>query len=318
MARRLFPEALDDEAYQRVVRDDAAFADGIRRIAETLGVNARAERFADGSLPVYALGPELVLKLYPPFHPAEAEREAAFLATLDAKLPIPTPKLFALGALDGWQYVLMSRLRGEPLVTVIPRLSRADLRRLSTKLGEALRTLHALRDERLEPSRVEWRTFIQQQRSTTSALQGKRNLASRWLEQIPDFLADECALLESAEAQSPLHTEVMREHLLVERVNGEYELSGLFDFEPSMVGAPEYEFASVGVFFSCGDPELLRAVLVAYGYADRDLNHALERRLFAYALLHRYSNLAWYLERIPPKEKLTRLDELASHFFGIE
>jgi hygromycin-B 7''-O-kinase len=318
VTKRLFPEAPNAEAFERVWRDDAAFSDGVRCIAETLGVNARAERFAGGSLPVYALGPELVLKLYPPFYTGEAAREAAFLAVLDQQLPISTPKLHALGALDGWDYVLMSRLRGEPLVTVLPELSRADQRRLSTKLGEALRVLHALRDERLEPTRVEWRAFVQTQKSKTLALQEKRHLAPRWLEQIPDFLDAECGALEAAVADSPLHTEVMREHLLVERVNGAYELSGLFDFEPAMIGAPEYEFASVGVFFSCGDPVLLRDVLVAYGYSHPDLNHALERRLLTYALLHCYSNLAWYLDRIPPNENVTRLDELAAHFFGID
>ena len=316
--RRLLPEASNAEAFQRVVRDDAALADGVRRIAETLGVNARAERFADGSLPVYALGPELVLKLYPPLYAGEAEREAAFLAALNGKLPLPTPKLHARGALEGWGYVLMSRLRGTPLVTTIPHLSRAGLRRLSTKLGEALRALHALRDARLEPWRVPWRAFVQTQKTTTSSLQEKKNLAPHWLEQIPDFLDAECDALEAAEAESPLHTEVMREHLLVERVNGDYELSGLWDFEPSMLGAPEYEFAAVGTFFSCGDPELFRDVLIAYGFPARDLNHALERRLLAYALLHRYSNLAWYLERIPPPANVTTLDALASHFFGVE
>ena len=318
VARRLFPEVLDAEAFERVARDDAAFADGVRCIAETLGVSARAERFAGGSLPVYALGPELVLKLYPPFHSDEAEREAAFLEALHGKLPIATPKLHALGTLEGWDYVLMGRLRGVALVSAIPDIDRAGLRRLAGNLGEALAALHALRDERLEPSRVEWRAFVQDQRNTTLALQEKRKLAPQWLEQIPEFLASECDALAAAKAESPLHTEVMREHLLVERVHGSFELSGLFDFEPSMIGAAEYEFASIGVFFSCGDRELLRDVLVAYGTSNRDLNHALERRLLAYALLHRYSNLAWYLERIPPPESVTQMDELASHFFGVE
>ena len=139
--RRLLPEANDAETFERVVRNDAAFADGVRRIAETLGVNARAERFADGSRPVYALGPELVLKLFAPFDAGEAEREAAFLAALNGRLPIPTPKLHARGALEGWEYVLMGRLHGERLVTAAPRIPRAGLRRLATKLGEALRIL---------------------------------------------------------------------------------------------------------------------------------------------------------------------------------
>jgi hypothetical protein len=50
-----------------------------------------------------------------------------------------------------------------------------------------------------------------------------------------------------------LHTEIMREHLLVTPHADGWSLSGLFDFEPAMRGAREYEFASVGLFVSRGD-----------------------------------------------------------------
>jgi hypothetical protein len=49
-----------------------------------------------------------------------------------------------------------------------------------------------------------------------------------------------------------------------------------------MVGAPEYELASVGLFLSCGEPKLLRRVLLSYGYAEDALDEALEHRLLAY------------------------------------
>src|SRR5437867_1246774 len=101
-------------------------------------------------------------------------------------------------------------------------------------------------------------------------------------------------------ARSLLHTEIMREHLLVEETRDGFRLSGLFDFEPAMVGAPEYELASVGVFFSAGDPTLLRTLLLAYGLGEDELSPNLSRRALAYALLHRYSNLSWYLTRVPP------------------
>jgi hygromycin-B 7''-O-kinase len=84
----------------------------------------------------------------------------------------------------------------------------------------------------------------------------------------------------------------------------------LFDFEPAMRGAREYEFASLGLFVSCGDAGFLRRTLTAYGYRPDDLDEPLQRRLLAYALLHRYSSLAWYLTRLPAPKKPT-LDALA-------
>jgi hygromycin-B 7''-O-kinase len=200
---------------------------------------------------------------------------------------------------------------------VAPRIERAGLRRLAEKLGETLRVLHAIRDERLLAWRPEWSALMRKRKTTTLALQKKRELPSEWLEQIPEFLEAECGAIEKAPAESPLHTEVMREHLLVEERSGEWTFSGLFDFEPATVGAPEYEFPAVGLFFSCGDRELFRDVLVAYGYRRPALDHAFERRMFALMLLHEYANLPWYLDRIPPPPKLERLDQLATHFFGV-
>ena len=107
----------------------------------------------------------------------------------------------------------------------------------------------------------------------------------------------------------------MREHLLVTEAAGEWALSGLFDFEPAMRGAPEYELAAVGVFVSCGEPRYLRALLRAYGYRDDELDERLARRLLGYAIVHRYSHLRWYLERLPALDAPT-LDALARRGWG--
>ena len=314
---RTFPDVRNVEEFARIVRDEGALGPGVTRLVAELGVRERPERFATGSLPVYALGRELVLKLYAPYDHGEAEREARFLDVLDGRLPIATPTLHARGELDGWGYVLMGRLTGELLVTACSRIDHAELCALAADLGMALRTLHAIRDERLATDRVHWRALVGERRRSTLALQAKRGLSPEWLEQLPDFLDEECPLLENAADESPLHTEVMREHLFVERRNGSWVLSGLFDFEPSIVGPAEYDFSAVGLFVSCGERELLRHVLSAYGYGAHELDHALERRFLAYALLHQYSNLSWYLSRIPPPAHVTELDALASHFFGV-
>jgi hygromycin-B 7''-O-kinase len=316
LTRRLFPEAPDLDAFVGVVRDDAVLAGGVARICDVLGVRARAERFPGGSRPVYALGDELVLKLYAPYDADEAARESAFLEVLHGRLPIATPKLHAVGALEGWSYVMMGRLRGELLVTAWPRIERAGQRELSRELGESLRTLHAIIDQRLERERVDFRALLQKQKETAVEQQQKRGLSEPWLEQIPEFLASEWPKLERAPAQAALHTEVMREHLFVEKRGEKWRISGLFDFEPAMIGAAEYEFAAIGVFVSCGDRELLREVLRGYGYAEGEMGPELERRFFAYALLHRYSNLTWYLSRLPPPAGAKRLEHLAAHFFG--
>ena len=56
------------------------------------------------------------------------------------------------------------------------------------------------------------------------------------------------------------------------------------------------EFASVGLFVTCGDGRLLRRLLLAGGRPAAELDgDDLACRLMAHALLHRYSSLRWYL-----------------------
>ena len=57
---------------------------------------------------------------------------------------------------------------------------------------------------------------------------------------------------------------------------------------------------------------LLRALLDAYG-AEVDVE--LPLRIMAYTLLHRYSNLRWYLERLPVPDEVCDFESLARSWF---
>ena len=104
-----------------------------------------------------------------------------------------------------------------------------------------------------------------------------------------------------------LHTEVMREHLMVSP--GTWTLSGLLDFEQAMTGDRAYEFVTVGLLVSRCDPRLLGRILAAYG---RNFD---PRELLAYTLLHAQSNLPESLKEFPAPPEPT-LDSLALAWFG--
>src|SRR6266511_2819299 len=140
--------------------------------------------------------------------------EHRVLQAIHRRLPIPTPGVEHAGELEGWGYLLMERLHGQPLTTA-------------------------------------WPLFLAQQRAGCVDHQRAAGLHGAWLEQIPAFL--DSATLDPVPRPVLLHTEVMREHLLVTPHPDGWSLSGLLDFEPAMRGAREYEFAAVGLFVSRGD-----------------------------------------------------------------
>ncbi|MGH8917680.1 MAG: phosphotransferase, partial [Acidimicrobiales bacterium] len=158
----------------------------------------------------------------------------------------------------------------------------------------------------------DWSTFLTGQRDQALAHHRATKLDEHWVAQIPEFLE---AVDLGEPATVPLHTEFMRDHLMVTREGDGWRPTGLFDFEPALRGAAEYDFVAVGLFVSGGDAGFLRRLLLAYGYRPDDLGEEFARRCLAYALLHVYSNFRWYLDILPAPPEPT-LDALATAWWG--
>ena len=302
-------------AWPELLRDDAALAAGLAALCARHGLaGLPVRRYDSGSLPVYAIGAGHVLKLFPPHEESHASVEARVLVALHAALPIPTPRLLGVERVNGWHCVLMSQLRGQRAVDVWPALPATARDRLADALGAGVAALHALDTTALADLTPRWEDFLPAQLASAVERQRAHGLDAYWLERLPEFLH---AWMPPPDARrSLLHTELMREHLMLEEGRDGWQWSGLFDFEPAMVGAPEYELASLGIFVACGDGRFLRRALLAYGYHADALGPPLQCRLMAYTLLHRYSNLPWYLERLPADAAVT-LEALAARWWPL-
>ncbi|MFH8486033.1 phosphotransferase family protein [Streptomyces longisporoflavus] len=306
----MLPAVETDEQWDLIVPDDAVMRPGVEDLCRRLGLNgAPLDRFTEGTQPVYAVGDDLVLKLFPGAVADDGLVEERVLSHLQGRLPVPTPRVHGSGAYEnGWRYVLMSRLPGEDLAAAWPRVPRADRERLVTEAGEALAALHALDPEPLADvlGPGDWGAFLDKQRANAAARQRERGLPESWVEQIPGFL--DAVPLRADAPRVLLHTEFMRQHLLVGPVDGRLGLTGLFDFEPAMIGDRAYDFVGVGLFVTRAEPGLLGRFMRAYGHTFEP------RELLAHTLLHVYSSLPWYLRELPAPPEPT-LDALALTWF---
>ena len=121
----VFPPAATEAEFGALTRQGLLPA--VRVLCAEIGFGGLAvTAFTDGSLPVYALGDKLVLKLYPPVYREEITTESSVLRAVHGRLPIPTPAVDQTGEFDGWGYIVMERLPGETLKEVWPRLSTED------------------------------------------------------------------------------------------------------------------------------------------------------------------------------------------------
>ncbi|CAM5455500.1 aminoglycoside phosphotransferase family protein [Streptomyces aurantiogriseus] len=307
----MLPPVETDEQWDAIVPDETIMRPGAEALAARLGLaGVPLTRFPDGSQPVYAVGDDHVLKLFPGAAAEDGIAEGRVLSHLQGRLPIRTPDVHAFGPYDnGWQYVLMSRLPGENLAKTWGGVPRADRERLVTEIGEALAVLHALDPSPLQDvlGPGDWGAFLDRQRAGAVERQRERGLAAAWVEQIPGFLASVPLPRTPQPGPSLLHTEVMQQHFLLDPAT--HRLTGLFDFEPAMIGDRAYDFVGVGLFVTRGDPKLLARLCAAYGHTfDPDT-------LLAYTLLHVYSNLPWYLRELGTPLEGT-LPALARAWFG--
>ncbi len=290
--------------------DEEEWAVVVEAIRREHSLEGGVARFAYGSVPVFAIGGGHVVKLFPPAQRAYFDTERAALERVEGHLPIPTPRVLGAGETGSWLYLVMTRLPGRPMVEEWPEIGMHDRLGLMREVGAALAALHATPAHGLESLVVDWPRFMESQRASCQEQQRSRGLQAPWADAVGGFLARWAPGDDGARAL--LHTELTREHLLVQFSEGAWHASGLFDFEDALFGQHEYEFACAGIFLACAEPGLVGALLDAYG---ADVDEEFPMRIMAYVLLHRYSDLRWYLERLPVPCEAGDLESLARAWF---
>ncbi|MGI8906460.1 MAG: phosphotransferase family protein [Candidatus Sumerlaeaceae bacterium] len=302
-------------------KDDAALWDEvIARIAASHALTGTATRLG-GSCIVYAIG-DAVIKLHEPWNRELFATESEVLRALHDRLPVATPALLHSGEMEGcapgWHYLVMSRVPGEPLDTVWPQLSQDAKRRVLGQLGEITCALHSLSvDDFSLHLHPDWNQFILEQ--TTNCVQRQRilGLCDEWLQPLPAYLETLLPTLQASAPRVLLHTELMGGNVLLQQLKGEWHISALIDFEPSMVGRREYDFAAVAAFLTRGDARLLRTFLHGYGLTTAEINGDLRMRIAGWMLLHRYANVPWYFKMMPGSGAARNWSELETCWAGL-
>lgn len=254
--------------------------------------------YASGSDVVVRVG-EAVVKLSAPRWAAEIAAEADLLARVQGRLPLDTPRLLARGALEGWPYVVMSVVEGEPLGEVWPALDHEARLQLAVEIGALLEALGRLPLE--EEAAARWPGFLAQMRdgATERLGQRRRPLAPEWLPRVAPFLAGTTL---SERPLAWMHTELMGDHLLVQARGGRFRLAAALDFADGRVGHPFYEIPAVAEFLFRGEPGLLGALLLRWGLPEERLGPELSRELCAWGLIHRFGDVARALHAAGPPE----------------
>ena len=301
VTRQILPrfDFIDDYDQMRRNIDVALFSDAAREIVDLHSLPQETlQLFPDGSNVIFAHGKNQVIKLFPHLLMDQYESERLVLKHLDAKLTISTPKLLHEGEIDGWPYLVMSRIEGITLETIWNTLDPPQKLRLIREIGQLIKQVHSLPTEGLQAIDFHWPQFLENQYLHCLKRHQKNGLKETLLKQLPDYLRTSPPIPRDAFKPVLLTGEYTPFNLLVRPEDDHWTLCGMIDFGDCMLGLPEYDLLGPGAFLIEGNAGLLREFLLSYGYQENDLTPKLGRKLTLLMLLHRFSNLKNQL-RIP-------------------
>ena len=270
--------------------------------------------FSSGSDVVWRVG-DAVVKLTAPVWAEELDTEVRALATVRGRLPVETPEPLARGELDGWPYVVVSFVGGDPIGAVWPELDARARLAFAHELGALTATLHGLDAGEAWPD--DWDAFRTRYCGDVRARHARGDVPAELLREIEPFLARLSGTGPlDANGGALLHTELLHEHILVTRTRAGARIRALIDFADARVGPPGYEFLAPAEFVFKGEPGAMRTMLQGYGMPDEALTPELAEELCGWALRHRFGKLERALAAVAPFRPST-LGELAQRLYGV-
>ncbi len=302
----MLPAYADVRSYLEGRGQDEPFAAAVLQLAARHHLNGPFKRAADGFHVVF-LGNDRVVKLFAPFASVDFALERTALAQVAGRLPVATPAVCAEGQIDGWSYLITTRLSGRAAIEIWPQLDAAQHERLVAQLGTLAAALHEIPLDEDSELAIDWSAYMHERRVSMLEKHRQRGVDARWLAEIEHFVDDLRPVSSWPVRRVFLHNDLHPGHVHVDR---DGNLSGLLDFGDVQYGAAEVEFTSIGGFVSPLFPRAMSTFLRAYGYPASALTPGFARRLTGYVLLHRYCDIVPLLRRFPASVRPTDLATL--------
>ena len=145
----MLPDVPDVAAWRILRRDAATQRPALEAIAARHGLAASELCHLDKGTHFVWATRRNVIKLFVPLWKEDASLETTLLEMV-AGTTLPVPQLEAKGELDGWPYVVMSRIPGEHIGAAWRALDDPGRSRLAAHLGEAMAAIASLPRQRLE------------------------------------------------------------------------------------------------------------------------------------------------------------------------
>lgn len=303
-----FPQIITEKDFDTYFQSEI-WAEATKRICQRHKISfSELKRGTSSDHIVFLIDDSLVLKIYRPFRNC-FERETKALEFLSGKISLKTPEIIEIGEFENFDYLIQTQLSGEAVTRQMwLNLSEKEQKRFISKLAAYLKQIHELNPDSFAN---DWAEFVADRAETFIERQIAHSVNQQIIEVLPKYIEENLSLVPSSPSVF-LHGDVHFGNLRILKTNNSWQISGLFDFADSRKGFYEYDFLAVGVLMIQGQREIQREFFKAYGYAEKDLDEMMRRRLMMLTMLYETADLRRYALRLKPEAVHFTLEELES------
>ncbi len=290
----LLPQIADRKHYAELFKQNSHWDRAIKFLIEKHKLTGNVQRGVLGSHIVYRVG-DCWIKLMAPLFAKDMAYELSGLRAVSGKLSVRSPEILGEGTLEGWQYVILSHIEGNPIRNVWTRLEQQHKTKLAEQIARVTIEISKCKADDVIENRFVWNEFIKNQYVSCEEQQKKKGLPDEWLAHVREFLHSFDLSEFQAHNQVFLHADLTFDHFLVSQ-DTEPRVSGIIDLADCQIGNFEYELCAPTVFIFKGSRPLLKQYLTRCGFALPDLNARFSEKLLAWSILHRYFSMISYFQ----------------------
>lgn len=211
------------------------------------------------------------------------EKEKFIIETL-RKNRIPAPRILAFSK----EYMILEKMPGDRLDLIWNNIDKNEKIYLTEKMGRILRDIHSINFEKFGPIKSNgqidvdssfkfrrvgiqleynpWiREVIKQFSKNYARLLSYSHIDKKLMMKINMYILKNLKYINYTGKPTLIHGDFQKGHVFVKKIDGEYKIVGIIDFEFANSSAPEYDFIKLHREGFFEDKKLLNALERGYG-----------------------------------------------------
>jgi len=212
-----------------------------------------------------------------------------YVMDLLRKNNIPVPKIYSYSH----KYMIMEKFSGIRLDTIWESLTKEEKIQITRKIGKLLSKIHHIKLEKFgiikdkgkiksdEPFKfrkmgeyIEYNKFLREWLKAgledLARILSYKHISKELIIEIFRYLTTNLHKIEYSGEPVLIHGDFMPDHIFVEKINNNYEIIGLIDFEFALSYAPEYDFIKLHRKGFFNDENLKKALKEGYGEINEE------------------------------------------------